>query len=287
MKIKYYGVRGSIPAPGPETVRYGGNTSCVAVEADNQLIICDAGSGIRKLGLELMAKEYSKGQGKAHVLISHTHWDHIQGWPFFVPAYIRGNEFDLYGEKRLGRTVQDAIDGQQEPPCFPEDAKFTATLNFHELKEWQPFEIGSAKITPARLNHPNGVFAYRIDHAGKSIVYATDTEHYSAPDLKLIKLAKDADLLIYDGQYTPEEYPQKQRWGHSTYEEGIKIAKTAGVKELHLFHHDPTHSDDTIDQIIERAQREFPRTKAAREGYELNLDYDTKTRELAAAGERK
>ncbi len=283
MKLKYYGVRGSIPTPGPKTAKYGGNTSCVAVDTGENLLICDAGTGIRELGLELMAKEHGKGQGKAHVLFSHNHWDHIQGWPFFVPAYIGGNEYHLYGETRLDKTLQKAIEEQQKPTYFPEAAKFMSNLNYHDIKEWQPFSIGKTKITPARLNHPNGVFAYRIDHAGKSIVYATDTEHYSEPDWKLIKLAKDADVLIYDGQYTPEEYPKQIGWGHSTYVEGAKIAKAANVKRLHLFHHEPKHDDSTIDAIVEQAQREFPRTMAAREGYELNLDCDTRTYAEAGA----
>ncbi len=267
MKLTYYGVRGSIPTPGPETNKYGGNTSCAAVETDAGLLILDAGTGIRKLGNELLKKEFGKGKGKARLLLSHYHWDHIQGLPFFVPAYIPGNEFQLYGEERLGRTVEEIVEKQQAPPNFPEDARFQAKMHFHALKEWETMELSDkVKISCARLNHSNGVTAYRIEENGRAIVYATDTEHYSTPDWKLEKLAQGADLLIYDGQYTPEEYPQKQKWGHSTYEEGVKIAKRAGVKELHLFHHDPMHDDAAIDAIVERAQRLFPNTKAAQEG---------------------
>lgn len=272
MKLNYYGVRGSIPSPGPATVRYGGNTSCVQVIADNHLLIFDAGSGIRTLGNELLGKGFGKGQGKAHLFFSHTHWDHIQGFPFFVPAYVKGNELNLYSETRLNTTVEEVIKNQQQPPSFPEDAKLAATLNYHELREWDTVTVGNVKITCARLNHPNGVFAYRIEHNGRAIVYATDTEHYSAIDLKLVKLAKDAQLLIYDGQYTPEEYPQRERWGHSTYEEGIKVAKAANVQKLHLFHHDPGRSDDALDEIVRRAQQDFPNTQAAREGLEVVVD---------------
>lgn len=275
MKLTYYGVRGSIPAPGPDTALYGGNTSCVVIEAGKGLMILDAGTGIRRLGSELMRREFGKGAGKASVLFSHTHWDHIQGWPFFVPVYIPGNEFHLYGEHRLGKTLETVIENQQNPPNFPEDARFNAKLSYHEVKEWQPFEVGEGpdkmRVTSARLNHPNGVSAYRIEHAGAILTYATDTEHYDAPDWKLAKLAKDADVLIYDGQYTPEEYPQKVRWGHSTYAKGAEMAKLAGVKELHLFHHDPTHSDKAIDDIVERAQCLFPNTRAAQEGLSIVL----------------
>ncbi len=267
MKLTYYGVRGSIPTPGEETIRYGGNTSCALVEAGNNIIILDAGTGIRKLGNELMRREFGKGKGKAHIFLSHYHWDHIQGLPFFVPAYIPGNQLNLHGEERLGRSIEEIVEKQQAPPNFPEDARFQAKMNFHTLKEWETMELSDkVKITCARLNHSSGVTAYRIENPEGTIVYATDTEHYAVPDWKLAKLAAGADLLVYDGQYTPEEYPQKQKWGHSTYEEGAKIAKLAGVRELHLFHHDPMHDDATIDAIVEKAQRLFPKTKGAREG---------------------
>lgn len=271
MKLTYYGVRGSIPAPGPETTGYGGNTSCVTIEAADRLLIFDAGSGIRKLGNELLAKQFGKGRGKADLFISHTHWDHIQGLPFFVPVYIKGNELTIFGEQRLGKTLDEVVEGQQEPPNFPEGAKLMSTMNYAHLKEWDTVNRGDIKVTCARLNHPNGVYAYRVQLGDKAIVYATDTEHYAAPDWKLLKLAEDADVLIYDGQYTPEEYPKKIGWGHSTYVEGARIAKLAGVKELHLFHHDPSHDDRTIDEIVLHARELFPNTFAAREGSTYNL----------------
>ncbi len=283
MKLTYYGVRGSIPTPGPETNKYGGNTSCVAVETEAGLIILDAGTGIRKLGNELLKKEFGKGKGKAHLFLSHYHWDHIQGLPFFVPAYIKGNELQLYGEERLGKTIEDIVKEQQAAPNFPEDARFNATMHYHNLREGDTIELSDKlKVTCARLNHSNGVTAYRIEENSRAIVYATDTEHYSTPDWKLEKLAQGADLLVYDGQYTPEEYPQKQKWGHSTYEEGAKIAKRTGVKELHLFHHDPMHDDAAIDAIVERAQKLFPNTKAAQEGMSVCIGKPN-TRSIARA----
>ncbi|MBI4450664.1 MBL fold metallo-hydrolase [Candidatus Woesearchaeota archaeon] len=266
MELTYYGVRGSIPSPGPETVRYGGNTSCVKIVGD-ELIICDAGSGIRQLGLELLAGPFGKGKGKAHILLSHAHWDHIQGFPFFIPAYVPGNELHIYGEQRLNRTVEDVLKLQQDPPCFPEDAKLLADIHYHDVRDGSVFLIGRSTVRCAKLNHPNGVLAFRIEQDGRAAVYATDTEHYAALDWKLAQLAQDASLLIYDSQYTPEEYPKKMRWGHSTFEEGIKVAKAAGVKELHLFHHEPTRSDARLDEIVERARKDFERVHAAREGW--------------------
>ena len=265
MNLTYYGVRGSIPTPGEETAHYGGNTSCAVINTAQNLIILDAGTGLRTLGQQLMKKEFGKGQGKAHILLSHMHWDHIQGFPFFIPAYIPGNEIHFYCEQRRNNTIEDIIKKQQQPPSFPEGATFNANLHYHTITEWQPLTINNTKITPATLLHPDGVTAYRIEHAGKTLVYATDTEHSPSTEDKLITLAAGADILIYDAQYTPEEYPTKKGWGHSTYEIGAEIARKAGVKQLHLFHHDPTHDDAFIDAIVGKAKTLFPNTHAARE----------------------
>ncbi len=271
MKLTYYGVRGSLPSPGKETEKYGGNTSCIAVEADDTLLILDAGTGIRTLGLELMESEYSMGKGIAHILFSHMHWDHIQGLPFFIPAYVPGNDIHLYCEPRRSMTIEDVVKKQQEPPSFPEGAQFRANLFYHTISEQQPFTIGNIQVTPAALLHPDGVTAYRIDYAGKSIVYATDTEYSQKTENKILDLARDVDLLIYDGQYTPEEYVRKIGWGHSTYEQAANIAEKAGVKQLHLFHHDPAHDDAFIDTIVKNAQMLFPNTHAAREKISIDL----------------
>lgn len=271
MKLTYYGVRGSLPTPGEETAKYGGNTSCIAVEADNTLLILDAGTGMRTLGSNLMKSDYSKGRGVAHILFSHMHWDHIQGLPFFIPAYVPGNELHLYCEQRRGMTIEDIVKKQQEPPSFPEGAQFRANLSYHTITEQQPFTIGNIQVTPATLLHPDGVTAYRIEHAGKSIVYATDTEYAQRTENKVIDLARDVDLLIYDGQYTPEEYTHKIGWGHSTYEHAVHVAEKAQVKQLHLFHHDPAHDDAFIDTIIKNAQILFPNTHAAREKVSIDI----------------
>lgn len=275
MKVKYYGTRGSIPTPGPSTVKYGGNTSCVSVKIDDDLIILDAGSGIRLLGLDLMNNGFLKGSGKCSFFFSHVHWDHIQGIPFFLPAYIKGYKFDFYGSPNVHTTLEEVLAHQQQSLNFPvEFGEMPATFNFFDLKDGESVKVGSATVTNRKLQHPGGVYAYRIDEGGKSLVYATDTEHYSVLDWRLVELAKDADILIYDCNFTPDEYAEKKRigWGHSTYEEGIKVVKEANVKALHMFHHDPMHSDDFLEkEILEPARKLFPECHLAREGWEFEI----------------
>lgn len=272
MKIKYYGVRGSIPVPGPDTVSYGGNTPCIAVWNGGDLLILDGGTGLRVLGDDLMGTPFGRGKGQGTFLFSHLHWDHIQGFPFFKPAYIAGNSFKLYGPSHIDVTLEDAMRQQQQYQNFPfliED--MPADITFTELTEGQILELNGMAITNHRLNHPGGVFAYRISSEGKSVVYATDTEHYAALDPRLLELADQADVLIYDATYTSEEYRDHVSWGHSTWEEGVKIAKAAGVKALHLFHHDPSHTDKIIDAIVKKARGQFRKTFAAREGWEISI----------------
>ncbi len=275
MKIKYYGTRGSIPTPGPTTVKYGGNTSCVSIKAGEDYIILDAGSGLRQFGLDLMQKGFFEGKGKCSFFFSHVHWDHIQGIPFFLPAYIKGNNFNLYGTPNVHTTLEDVMAHQQHYLNFPVEFKeMPATFNFCDLKDGETVTIGDTTITNKKLNHPGGVFAYRVEQGGKSMVYATDTEHYSVLDWRLVDLCKEADLLIYDCNFTPEEYRDKRRigWGHSTYEEGIKIVKEAGVKQFHLFHHDPLHSDDFLEEeILKPAQKLFKNSHLAKEGWEFEI----------------
>jgi phosphoribosyl 1,2-cyclic phosphodiesterase len=272
LKIKYYGVRGSIPTPGLSTVKYGGNTPCIAVWNNGKLLILDGGTGLRVLGDELINTPFGRGQGQGTFLFSHLHWDHIQGFPFFKPAYVAGNTFKLFGSSHVDANLEDAMRQQQQYHNFPilmED--MPSTFTFTELTEGQVLEINGAEIKNRKLNHPGGVFAYRITCQGKSVVYATDTEHYSAVDPRLLELADNADLLIYDATYTPAQYKNHVAWGHSTYKEGIKIAKAANVKTLHLFHYDPANSDDMIDDIVKKARKDFPDTFGAREGWEFKL----------------
>jgi len=274
MQITFWGVRGSIPTPGPATVKIGGNTSCVEVRAGKAILIFDGGTGLRLLGKKLQ-KEMPL---TAYMFFSHVHWDHIQGFPFFEPAFVAGNVFHLYGGNNVSRTLEETLAGQMDHPNFPVHlGTMAAQMKFLDMAEGEPVEIddgdgGKVRVTSAAGNHPQGVFAFRVEHQGKAIVYATDTEHYAGRiDQKLVDLSKGASALIYDSQYTPEEYSSKKGWGHSTFEEGAKIAKLAGVQRLVLFHHDPTQSDAAVQEKERRAKTVFGDVIAAYEGLTLEV----------------
>lgn len=269
--MKVWGARGSIPTPGPETVKYGGNTSCLEIRCGNELLIFDAGTGLRPFGNELL-KEMPV---KAKIFLSHAHWDHIQGFPFFVPAYIPGNEFHLYGQERID--VEEILRLQMTSPNFPVTLdEMQSEFQFHHLNLRGTIVLGDIKVEYDQLNHPNGVTGFRINYNGKSIVYATDTEHYSCIDKTLLDLTQDADILIYDAQYTHEEYcgihgSPKTKWGHSTWNAAVELAKAANIKQLVLWHHDPGHNDDFVGNIENQAKQHFPNTIAAYEGLTLQL----------------
>ncbi len=295
MYIKFWGVRGSVPVPGKETLQFGGNTTCIEIRtSDGQLIIIDAGTGIRLLGLELLKGDFGKGLGTAHILFTHSHWDHIQGFPFFPPAYIgakdeqgsrvagRCNMLHLYGASDVDDRLEATLRGQMEHFYFPVDLNYlNAQIEFHPL-QGKPIQIGTSTIMARRLIHPNGVLGYRIQDREQSVVIATDSEHPSdgSIDQNLLELAKDSDILIYDAQYTPEEYnpsayglkgPSKIGWGHSTNLEATRIAKEANVKRLILTHHDPLHNDEVIRGMEKHAQEIFPNTMSAYEGLVVQL----------------
>jgi phosphoribosyl 1,2-cyclic phosphodiesterase len=279
MRITFWGVRGSIPSPGPDTVAVGGNTSCVEVRAGKLLLVFDGGTGLRLLGKKLLREV----PFTAHLFFSHVHWDHIQGFPFFDPAFVPGNVIHLYGGNNVSRTLEETLAGQMDHPNFPVHlTDMGAKMIFHDINEEAPHEIddgGGKNVTvrAAHGNHPQGVWAYRVDHDGKSFVYATDTEHYAVVDPRLVRLAKGADVLVYDAQYTPEEYAgtsgglSKVGWGHSTFEEAAKLAKASGVKKLVLYHHDPMQSDAAVADKERRARELFAPTVAAREGLQLEI----------------
>jgi phosphoribosyl 1,2-cyclic phosphodiesterase len=279
LQVKFWGVRGSVPVPGPTTVKTGGNTSCVEVRCGRKLVILDAGTGIRGLGASLVA---TKQKVEADIFFSHVHWDHIQGFPFFIPAMIPGNKLRLYGGRNVTATLEETLYGQMNYPNFPVViGDLGAEILFHDLKEAEVITIGTGKervrVKNARLNHPNGVYSYRIEYQGRTVVYATDTEHYAVPDPRLIELARKADVLIYDAQYTPEEYAGEASgvprlgWGHSTMMEGARMAKLCSVKKLVLFHHDPAQDDEAVIEKERRAKKVFKNTVAAREGLVINL----------------
>jgi phosphoribosyl 1,2-cyclic phosphodiesterase len=275
LKVRFWGVRGSIPTPGPTTVKVGGNTACVEVRCGTDLVILDAGTGLRALGYALL-KELPI---KAHLFFSHVHWDHIQGFPFFPPAFIAGNSIKLHGMINVTGTIEETLSGQMNYPSFPVRLQdMGAEMAFNDLHEGEVVELpGGGRVTNARLNHPSGALGYRIQIGGRAVVYATDTEHYSITDGKLARLAAGADVLIYDATYTPEEYAgkidgiPKTGWGHSTNEEGARLAKEFGVKQLVLFHHDPSQSDEAVAEKERRARVLFPETVAAREGLVIEL----------------
>lgn len=280
MRITFWGVRGSIPAPGPDTVEFGGNTSCVEIRAGAATLIFDAGTGLRLLGKRML----SEMPFTAHLFFSHVHWDHIQGFPFFDPAFVKGNTIHLHGGNNVSRTLEETLAGQMDHPSFPVHlSEMGAKMVFHDVKEGVAAEIDAgggqaASVTAVPGNHPNGVWIYRVDYLGRSAVYATDTEHYAVADPKITALAKGADVLIYDAQYTPEEYAgtagtggPKLGWGHSTFEAAATIARAASVRKLYLFHHDPTQSDAAVRDKERRARELFTPCEAAREGLVLEL----------------
>jgi phosphoribosyl 1,2-cyclic phosphodiesterase len=273
MRITFWGVRGSIASPGPDTAGVGGNTSCVEVVCGDTRLILDAGTGVRRLGDKLLAE----GPVDATVLLSHMHWDHIQGLPFFVPAYLPSTKLQIVGSGGAGSSLREVLETQMTAPVFPVHLdELGAQLSLREVKNGETFHIGDVRVRAARLNHPGGVLAYRIEFDGRSVVYATDTEHYACVDPTLRALAEGADVLIYDSQYTPEEYRgdggrSKVGWGHSTYVAGAELARAAGVGQYVLFHHDPQRTDAGVVELEKKARELFASSVAAREGMSIGL----------------
>lgn len=267
MKIRFWGVRGSIAAPGPDTAAVGGNTSCVELVCGATRLVLDAGTGLRGLGQELVAREEATD---VTLLLSHYHWDHIQGLPFFVPVYRKDTKLTVIGGANGVMGVRETLERQMSAPTFPVRLdEVGARLTMREARFGESFDVGEATVRVAKGNHPGGVLAYRVEHEGRSIVYATDTEHYACVDPALRALAEGADVLVYDAQYTQEEYAAKVGWGHSTWKAGTDLARAAGVGTLVLYHHDPMRSDEGVRRIEEAARSVFPDTVAAREGLVL------------------
>ncbi len=255
MRFRFWGVRGSIATPGPQTVRYGGNTPCVEVNAGGRLIVLDGGTGLRGLGVDLLSRG---GAVEADIFLSHLHWDHIQGIPFFTPAFIPGNTFRIWGESKGNDAVQRALERQMTDPNFPVPLSIMGSeLSFEEVVAGQDLQLGEVAVRTRPLRHPNGCLGLRIEHGGKALAYATDTEHDPEGgdlDPNVVALARDADILIYDSMYTEAEYHDgKLGWGHSTYREAVRVARAANVKRLFFFHHEPNHDDDFLDARLAEA----------------------------------
>lgn len=258
MQVTFWGTRGSIAAPGPQTMRYGGNTSCVEVRLDDgTIVIFDAGTGIRALGEALLA---AGGPVRAYLFLSHAHWDHIQGIPFFAPAYMEGTELYILGPEHGRLTLETVVADQMRSPYFPIPMHaMAAKITFVKLGEGSVFQLPGATVEACVVNHPGCTLGYRLTTRDKVLVYTTDNEpfgdaeasHHLVTPSRHVELARHADLLIQDAQYTPAEYaPHRIGWGHSTYLDALRIASQAQARRLVLFHHDPSHSDADIDRIV-------------------------------------
>ena len=269
--VRCWGTRGSIPSPGPKTVRFGGNTTCVEVNAGGQRIIFDAGSGIRPLGLDIV----ERGPNAIPIFLTHFHWDHIQGFPFFAPLYDPEDRIRVIGPKQKDIDVQNLFAGQMGPIYFPVPFSFVAAeMEFEHLNDGE-YETGDAVLEVMRVRHPSFVIGYRITVAGRVICFIPDNEidgdMYGdvGPgfEKRIIDFVGDADLLIHDSMYTEEEYPRRVGWGHSTFEQSLRLAKDGGVKRLLFFHHDPTRTDYELEAVIAKM-----RERAARGGHGLVVE---------------
>jgi phosphoribosyl 1,2-cyclic phosphodiesterase len=301
LRIKFWGVRGSYPAPGAETVKYGGNTASVEIRAGERTIILDAGTGIIPLGRELAR---TKRASEIMLLFSHLHHDHTQGFPFFVPAYMPNARLHIFGPDGTYESLAQVLEHNQSAETFPVSLRdMSATKNIQSVRESQVIVWDEAGIRLVESNvglseeavvirihksyaHPGGVYVYRITWRGKSIVYATDTEGYVGTDRRLVQFAKDADILIHDAQYLDEHYwgklegfPSTQGYGHSTVTMACEVALASEAGQLILFHHDPSYSDTMVTGMEASAKAKFGEARAAYEGLEIRLRGENKISE--------
>jgi len=272
MSVRFWGVRGSIPCPGPNTVRYGGNTSCVEVRCGDHRLVFDAGSGLRMLGLALADEA---GPVDMDLFLSHCHIDHLIGLPFFVPAFVTGNRLRLWaGNLKAAGGVQETVRKLMSYPLFP--IEIEAAQGKVEFTDFAPGDVltprPGIKVMTAALNHPGGATGYRVEFGGRAMAYITDTElNADAIDPALLELARDASIVVIDTTYTDEELPEHVGWGHSSWQQAVRLADEAGVGKLYLFHHDPEHDDDEMDHIAAAAARARPGTVVATEGLSLEI----------------
>jgi CheY-like chemotaxis protein len=290
MNVRFWGTRGSMAKPGPTTLRYGGNTSCVEIRSvDGTLVVLDCGTGAHGLGHLLTAAGQPRCNG--HLMITHTHWDHIQGFPFFAPLFVPGNTWDIYAPGALGQQLERTLAGQMEYNYFPVTLEqLGATTSYHDLAEGR-FAVGGVSVVTQYLNHPALTLGYRLESGGVVIVYSVDHEPHApnpaarrageppmhAEDRRHVEFLAEADLVIHDAQYTLDEYPQKTGWGHTPAEWAVDYAIAARARRLALFHHDPLRTDDAIDGLVDTCRRRAGAAGsplhvfAAAEGDELHL----------------
>ena len=302
LTVRFWGVRGSIPSPGPETVRYGGNTSCVELRLGNEVLILDAGSGIRQLGLHL-AEEFREQDLRTTLLISHTHWDHIQGLPFFGPAYSRGSQFRVLSAPGTGVKLRAALVSQMDPIQFPIPLGCLTGIGGIEEFAAATASVGSFRVSTIELNHPGGCSGFRIEAGGCSIAYLPDHESYhgamvssdpavartaAEAQVALVSFLAGCDLLILDAQYDRTEYPAHVGWGHGCLDDSVALALRAKAESLVLFHHDPQHDDLQIDAMVEEARAQVAEAggrlmvQAARERSQIVLTAEAREKKWAA-----
>jgi phosphoribosyl 1,2-cyclic phosphodiesterase len=272
MDVTFWGVRGSLPCSSPDHVRYGGNTSCVSVRCGSLNLVFDAGTGIRQYGQWLCKQE----NHQVALLLSHTHWDHINGFPFFSPAYDTRFNIAIYAGhlKSQGMSVKQVLESQMTAPTFPISMNtMTSNLSFTDFIAGETINIAPrVEVKTVNLNHPNQATGYRLNYQGSSVCYVTDTEHHPRTiNENILNLIAGADLVIYDCTYTDQEFPARVSWGHSTWQEGVRLCQAAQAKRLAIFHHDPDHDDGFMDEVSRSAEQMWPGAFVAKEGMTLSF----------------
>jgi phosphoribosyl 1,2-cyclic phosphodiesterase len=272
MFVRFWGVRGSIPCPGNQTARYGGNTACVEVRCGERLLVFDAGSGLRMLGNALVQ---APADIQADIFLSHCHIDHIAGLPFFAPAYRPASRIRVWAGNLLPeRALSEVARTLMSEPLFPGAAGvFNANITFRDFHAGEVLQLDAGiTIRTAPLTHPGGATGYRVEFDNRAVAYISDTEHQPGkPDEQVLALAHGADLMIYDGNFTDEEFAARVGWGHSTWQEGVRILSAAGAKRLAIFHHDPDHDDAFLDGVKAQAAARHPGAMVAVEGMTLRI----------------
>lgn len=272
MRIRFWGVRGSIACPGPDTIRYGGNTPCIEVHCDEHVLIFDAGTGLRPLGNALVRRPELRD---VNIFLTHCHLDHVMGLPFFAPFFVDGYNITLWAGNLLpSANIEQVMRRLMSSPLFPVEVEiFKANIKFHDFNSGDVLRPQEGiTLHTALLDHPDGASGYRLEYRGRAFAVISDTSGFPGKrDRELVSLARNADLIVYDATFTDEEIRSREDWGHSTWSRGVRLAQEAGAKQLCLFHHDPSHDDDFMDALAAEANDARPGTFAAREGQIVDL----------------